>query len=664
MDENPGAAQKSLSPVVVFATFSALAAILIVVCMHQFGLPEGGKFEQTLAPLLSPSTAIPAAAPHQPVTPEQLVPVVPPLPANLPAPNAAFANLIAQGVAELGVKPKTVVLPNEQALEEVADIKHADYAAASRLAEDVLSHSKLDGWQFAPFRLFMGSLTHGNDPVLLSRLSDWVRRQPQSAIAYLMRGQYYYKTGWNLRGTDVGSKIPPEIYAMFEENEALAAADLRKSIELNPHIPWSYSALLRAVSGHSSDSDVEDVFELGIKAYPQYYALYQERLYMLAPKWGGSLEDMYAFAAQYAGKAPDNSPLKFLYLDVYDSVLNAAWFDCNSLKGDALRRCVDDTLKGQGTPEEVNDGVIKALNLYKTSDPIRFSEAIWPVLSSIAASPGSTATGFGEMVQAAASITGSDTGLNHAQGHNNYVLDDVTAQVWAQQSYLENADQKYRDALADIEKTTFHDEAERDRAVATVLTHLINLYWGQSQWVNTIIFYTAAESVGGVNFNDEPHQRCLAYYKLKRYSEAVTECTRVLQANNYYADPQFYLGRSYAGLEQGDAALAVLAPVALGADAYRHSAAIWMSVEYGKKNDFAGELKSLNEHEYLFDTRIGEPDDVAVAFNNRCHALMELGRLDEALADCNVSLKYGQIPEALHKQQELLRRLAEKRKAT
>ena len=669
MDENPIADKKSLSPVVVFATFSVLAALLIVVWAHQSGVLGGGMHEATLAAIVTDSTPTPTPTlilpppSHQPVTREQLVPVVPPLPTNLPPPNPAFASMIAQSVAELGVKPKTVVLPNELALQEVAAIKRADYAAASRIAGDVLARSKLDAGNLSPFNAFMGSLTHGNDPVLLNHLNEWVQQQPQSVLAYLMRADYYFDTGWNLRGTDVGSRIPTEIYAMFVENEQLATADLRKAIDLNPRIPWSYFKLLCAVSGEGDSDEVQDVFEMAIKAYPGYYSLYKQRLYTLTPKWGGSLDEMYAFAARYAGKAADSSPLKFLYLEVYDNVLNAAWFECRSMKGDAVRRCVDDTLKSQGPPKEVGDGIIKALNLYKVSDPIRFSQAIWPVLSSIAASPGSSATGFGEMVQTAATIMGSDTRLTHAPGHNSYVLDDVTGQVWAQQSYLENADQKYRDALADIEQTTFHDEAERDEAETTVLIHLMNLYLNQSQWVNTIVFYNAAESVGGVNFSKESHQKCMAYLKLKHYSESVTECTRVLQANNYYDAPQYYLGRSYEGLQQWDAALAVYAPIALGADLYRDSSAIWMSVDYGKKNDMAGELKSLNEHGYLFDTETREPDDLAVAFNNRCHALMELGRLDEALADCNVSLKYGQLPDAIHKQQELLRRLTQRRKS-
>lgn len=665
MDDNPLAEKKSLSPVVAFAAASALGAILIIVWAHHFGLLNVGQAAargSQLASVVNHALHIPPMPPHQPVTADQLVPVVPPLPADLPPPKPAFAALIAQGVAELGMKPKTVTLPNEQALEEVTDIKRGDYAAASRLAANVLARSKSNGWRFAPFDDFMGSLTHGNDPALLKGMNDWVRKEPQSALAYLIRGVYYNETGWNLRGTDVASMIPPEIYAMYEASEASAEADLRKSISLNPRIPWSYYQLLHTVSARADDAEVEPVFQSGIKAYPGYYPLYKQRLYMLTPKWGGSLEDMYAFAAQYAEKTPDNSPLKFLYLSVYSNVLDAAWFDCRSLESDALKRCVDGTLKSQGIPKEINEGVVKALNLYKVSDPIRFSQAIWPVLGSIAASPGSSASGFGQLLQTAAGIMGSNNGLNRPPGHNSYMLDDVTAQVWARAGYLENAEQKYHDALADIEQTGFHDEAERDEAARTVLSHLMKLYQDNSQWLNAIIFFDAAESVGGVNFVREPFQKCQALYKLKHFAEAVTECTRVQQANNNFDAVQFYLGRSYGGLQQWDTALSVLGPVALGADNYRVSAAVWMSVAYGNKRDFAGELKSLNEHGYIFDTRNQERDDLAVAFNNRCHALMELGRLQEALNDCNVSLKFGQLPEAVRKQQELVKMLADKRR--
>jgi hypothetical protein len=39
------------------------------------------------------------------------------------------------------------------------------------------------------------------------------------------------------------------------------------------------------------------------------------------------------------------------------------------------------------------------------------------------------------------------------------------------------------------------------------------------------------------------------------------------------------------------------------------------------------------------------PDDLAVAYNNRCFADMKLGELNKALEDCTMSLKYGQLRE-------------------
>ena len=85
-----------------------------------------------------------------------------------------------------------------------------------------------------------------------------------------------------------------------------------------------------------------------------------------------------------------------------------------------------------------------------------------------------------------------------------------------------------------------------------------------------------------------------------------------------------------------------------------------MSYILGQKNDFAGELASLNQHAYLFDEALQPPGDLAVSYNNRCFAHMKLGELQKALDDCTTSLKYGRIPDAFHKQQELMKQLGVK----
>ena len=52
-----------------------------------------------------------------------------------------------------------------------------------------------------------------------------------------------------------------------------------------------------------------------------------------------------------------------------------------------------------------------------------------------------------------------------------------------------------------------------------------------------------------------------------------------------------------------------------------------------------------------------EKSSLAVAFNNRCYAKMKLEKLEEALSDCTTSLKYGNLPDAYQKHQELAKRL-------
>src|SRR3984957_13509350 len=103
----------------------------------------------------------------------------------------ALAGMIAEKTAELGLTPKTAKTAADRALEASSAIKREDFAQARAIAEEVLSHSRLESWSFYPFNEFMGSLVRGDDPRLLAGLNHWLQRDPRSGLAYLMRAQYY-----------------------------------------------------------------------------------------------------------------------------------------------------------------------------------------------------------------------------------------------------------------------------------------------------------------------------------------------------------------------------------------------------------------------------------------------------------------------------------------
>jgi tetratricopeptide (TPR) repeat protein len=597
----------------------------------------------------------------------------PPATATAPAPatgtaahrsEEALAALVAERIAELNIKPRTAVVPSDRALDTAVAIKQGDYAHAGQIAADVLAHSSQQAWRFYPFNDFMGSIARGDDPQLLEHLNVWVKQEPKSAIPYLIRSTYYEHAAWAARGTEVASRVPGHSMSVFVEDLARAGADLQESIALNPRIPWSYFALLDNVASEGESDEVERAFQAGIEAFPTYYPLYQRRLRSLAPKWGGSIEALYGFIDRYVAREPDNSPLELLYLDLYAIVLDAAAFDCGSLKNERRQECIKAVVQRTVRPG-LADGMAKALNLYKVSDPVQFSTALWPLLEKMACNRcfGSPAA-VGGVLQMAASVMGSDNQLMDEPGHNSYVLDDITARVWAQMGNSANADKKFREALQDVAKASFPDEAQRAGAAAAIFEHMVQVADDNSQFVDMIVYHDAANIVGGNNHGDSPWLKCYAYYRMKHFAEALKECTALIEGNGNYLLTHYWRGKAYEGLGQWDASIADFSPVADSADNYfRVGAALDMSYDFGQKGDFAGQLTSMNQHSYLFDSNIQPPDDLAVSYNNRCFAYMKLGQLQKALDDCTMSLKYGRIPDAFTKQQELLKRLGVKTSA-
>jgi len=576
-----------------------------------------------------------------------------------PAPTEeALAAMVAEKTAELSLVPKTVMTPIDRALDASSAIKQNDFGKARSIFDEILAQSHLEGWSFYPFNEFMGALVRGDDPKLLEGLNHWLQQDPRSGPAYLMRAQYYREAAWRARGSEFAWMVPDALMQRFQDDLSRSAADVIKSIQLEPKIPWSYYELLTTAAGGGDSADAEQAFQAGIKAFPRYYPLYKERLRVLTPKWGGSIDAMYDFVRRYAGRAPQMSPLRLLYLDLYVHLLEGAAGECRTLEGENRAMCVKQGFEQMSQPD-LEPGMESALNLYKVSDPNQFSRAVWPLLASMSCDKciGLPSAGAGVM-QMAASIMGSDNQLMDEPEHNSYMLDDVTARIWAQSGNLVNAEKKFTEALYDAAHTSFRRPDEKAEVEAEIFEHMATIAVWNHQYIDIIVYQNAADAVGGANHSEAPYQKCYAYYRLKHFKEAVAECTALIDGNGNYLESHYWRASAYEGLGQWDAAIADFTPIAESADnSLRVDAALNMSNDYGQKGDMAGQLAEMNRYAYIFDARMQAPKDLAIAYNNRCYALMQLGRLQDALNDCTQSLRYDRIPDALHKQQELMKRL-------
>jgi tetratricopeptide (TPR) repeat protein len=171
----------------------------------------------------------------------------------------------------------------------------------------------------------------------------------------------------------------------------------------------------------------------------------------------------------------------------------------------------------------------------------------------------------------------------------------------------------------------------------------------------------AAAAKAALSLDEDAGSRvylCYGYHLVTQYAEAIKECSKILSDPQNGVNAYYWRGLSYKELHDDENAIPDLVEVASSQNGHRAGAAIELSMIYFGRNDNPAALGVLNKYSYLYDDKLTNNDDVAVAYNNRCYAYMELGDNQKALDDCNASLQYGSIPDAIKKKQELLAKLS------
>lgn len=556
----------------------------------------------------------------------------------------------------LVTKPADVVLPSERAIAARAAIKAGDYAAAEKMGADVLARSQLQPWQFYPFNLFFDGMDYGVDDDFLDRLDEWLKKDEGSAFAHLVRAQYYATLGWSVRGTAYAAQVPAAKMELSQHYIDMAVADARKAIQLDSENPFGYFLLLRVHAARGNTPTTENAFQRAIEKFPAYYPLYRLRLMSLVPKSGGSLDDMRDFVEKYAGNTPENSPFRMLYIELYGMLVDISASTCSSKGDEELETCIANAMEAAVDAKLIKQ-VDSAFELYHKTNSVQFSLAVLPALKGIVRKEGAGHYA-GVILQLAANHMDTQLQLmDNNPGKNNFALDYAAANFWFIAQHFANAETKWREALLDIDNTEFADPTEKFEAIAEIYGGLSDAYDKIGKYEKDIAYQEAVLAIRGRPLSRDGHLRCFAYQKLDRLEDAVRACTDSLRFGPDI-DTYFWRARAYERLRQLDAALQDYLIVADTGNTYLGaSAAIHISVIHGDRKDPAALLASLNSYPFLFDEQSQTRENLSIAFNNRCYAKMQLGRLREALDDCTVSLKYGSLPDAYQKYQELKRRL-------
>jgi hypothetical protein len=138
----------------------------------------------------------------------------------------------------------------------------------------------------------------------------WVAARPDSATARLARGSHGISWGWEIRGGGYAKSVKQDAWAVFHERLREAEGDLFGAVELDPQDPLPWSALI--TSGRGLSIPKEELilrFEEAIRRSPGLPGAHFGVLQGLCQKWSGSHDEMFAFARERAGSAPDGSRL-------------------------------------------------------------------------------------------------------------------------------------------------------------------------------------------------------------------------------------------------------------------------------------------------------------------------------------------------------------------
>jgi hypothetical protein len=176
-------------------------------------------------------------------------------------------------------------------------LKSGDYAAIDRYysaLQQQFEHGELsDSKLYGEFR----SLYH-NDPANGRYFDRWVERYPSSYAARVAQGTYYYRMAWAVRGNAYIEQTAPLRLLMMQLYLDRATDILQHSLSLTPRPYLSSLYLLNIAMMHGTHAEARHWLDMGTALDPDASLVRFRYMVDLEPRWGGSLEEMRAYAAE------------------------------------------------------------------------------------------------------------------------------------------------------------------------------------------------------------------------------------------------------------------------------------------------------------------------------------------------------------------------------
>jgi tetratricopeptide (TPR) repeat protein len=115
-------------------------------------------------------------------------------------------------------------------------------------------------------------------------------------VAYAARGAYKAQQGFFARGDASAGDTPQSNIDEMQRLHHEAAKDLQIAIAANPHLTPAYTFLLRMAKTSSMPFTAKEMLDQAEKTDKRSFYVRHEYIVSLQPRWGGSHEEMSAYA--------------------------------------------------------------------------------------------------------------------------------------------------------------------------------------------------------------------------------------------------------------------------------------------------------------------------------------------------------------------------------
>jgi tetratricopeptide (TPR) repeat protein len=143
-------------------------------------------------------------------------------------------------------------------------------------------------------------------------LNKWVTSRPNDAMAYLARGMYRTKMGWESRGGDAALRTTDIQFTGMAAWFNAAKQDLNRALATNPSLVEALCYLIE-IDMNEGKKRTNELFDKALKVNPSSFIAREFFLHTQLPRWGGSYQGMaqtLANAKPHYSKVPQLKTLE------------------------------------------------------------------------------------------------------------------------------------------------------------------------------------------------------------------------------------------------------------------------------------------------------------------------------------------------------------------